>query len=184
MTDGRIATRYAQALFNAALKQDILQSVNDELAAIASAVASNPSFKNFLKDPKTTDEQKLQVFTKTFGDRVTALTMEFVRLLVRKGRDEAIYPISLKFTELLRAHQNVIKALVTSAQQLSADEQKKIVTKIEKQLGGKLDAEFVVDEKLIGGVTVAYGAYVLDGSVRGQLERLREHMIYDLLKQA
>lgn len=184
MTEGRVAKRYAKALFNAALKQNIVASVDDDLAVIASSLNNSAKFKAFLLQPQTTDEQKEQVFTKTFSDKVTALTMSFIRLLVDKRRDDQITAIQLAFAELRREHENTSKAIVTTAEELSDQERKKVVTTIESKLGRKVMPEFVVDPKIMGGITVAYDDYVLDGSVRGKLDRLRERMLYDLLKQA
>ncbi len=184
MTDSRVAKRYARALFNAALKQTIVSSVDDDLAGITDALKNSDKFRVFLKNPNTTDVQKLQVFEKTFGDRVTALSLEFIRMLIRKGRDEQLFQIQLEYAALKRDHENITRAIVTSADELSQDEKNNIVSTIESKLGRKLEAEFAIDPKLMGGVTVAYDDYVLDGSVRGKLDRLRERMIYDLLKQA
>lgn len=184
MTDSRVAKRYAKALFQAALKQDIVASVDDDLAGITASLRASEKFRTFLKSPSTTDSQKNEVFTKTFSDKVTALTMEFLRMLVRKGRDEQLFQIQLEYAELKRRHENITKAVVTSSEELTEDQKQKIVSTIESKLGRKLQPEFAIDPKIMGGVTVAYDDFVLDGSVRGKLDRLRERMIYDLLKQA
>lgn len=184
MTDSRVAKRYARALFNAALKQQSLGNVDDDLAGITGALTNSEGFRKFLKSPNTTDENKVTLFEKTFASRVTPLTMEFVRMLIRKGRDEQLHQIQLEFAALKRQHESITRAVVTSADELSESEKTKIVSTIESKLGRKLQAEFQIDANLMGGVTVAYDDYVLDGSVRGKLNRLRERMIYDLLKQA
>lgn len=184
MTDSRVAKRYARALFNAALKENIVASVHDDLAGIVATLQRSEDVRSFLKKPQTTDSQKEQLFTNTFSDKVTALTMSFVRLLIQKGRDEQLFQIQLEFESLRRQHERITKAVVTSSEPLDADQQKKVIEKIESKLGKKIEPEFAVDSKLMGGITVAYDDYVLDGSVKGKLERLREKLLYDLLKQA
>ncbi len=184
MTDSRVAKRYARALFNSALKENIVASVNDDLAGIVAALRNSDSFRDFLKKPQTTDKQKEQVFTNTFSDKITALSMSFIRLLIQKGRDDQLFQIQIEFDILRRDFEKVTKALVTSAEPLDAEQQKKVISTIESKLGKTLEPEFAVDPKLMGGITVAYDDYVLDGSVKGKLERLREKLLYDLLKQA
>lgn len=183
MTDSRVAKRYARALFNVAKQQNIIPSVDDDLAGITATLSASTNFRSFLKAPQTTSEQKLQVFSKTFGDRITALTLDFVRLLVRKNRDDLLHQVQIEFSNLRREFESVTKIVVTSSEELSDDHKSKILDKIGRQLGQTLEPEFVVDPKLMGGVTVAYDDYVIDGSVRGKLDRLRERMLYDVLKQ-
>lgn len=184
MQDRRVAKRYAKALFNAALKQDIVKSVSDDLGAVTGAITGNERFRNFLRDPKTSEADKLKMFEKAFSDKTTALTMGFIRLLMDKRRDEEIFGVRMEFEELRRAHESVGKAVIASASPLDAKQQAAVVAKFEKELGKKLEAEFTVDPALMGGVKVTFDNYVLDGTVRGQLDRMKEKLLYDLLKQA
>lgn len=184
MTDSRVAKRYAKALFNAALKLNIVQSVSDDLAAITGALRNSEAFRKFMTRPETTSADKVNLLDKTLGDRVTALTLDFVRLLIKKRRDDELTLIQLEFEQLKRDHENVVKAVITSAEELTDDQKERIIATISKRVGRTLQAEFHVDPKLIGGVKVTYDNFVLDGTVRGHLDKLRERLLYDLLKQA
>lgn len=184
MSDMRVAKRYAKALFNTALGQNTVTSVSDDLAALTSAIRDNDGFREFLSRPQTEKKDKLALFEKVFGDKITATSMAFVRLLIEKGRDEELTGIKLAFDEMRRNHERVVRAIVESAAELDASQRKAVITKIEAETGNKLEPEFVVNPELIMGVKVTYGDYVLDGSVRGQLNRMRERLVYDLLKQA
>ncbi len=184
MDDSRVAKRYARALFNTAKREGIVSSVDDDLKAVTTAFRNSAGFRDFLLSPQTDDAQKTGLVTKVFGDRVTALTMSALRLLIAKRRDEEIYAIQKEYAELRRRLDGVTKANVTSAQPLDKAQQDAIIAKIASGTGRSVEAEFDTDPKVIGGVRVIYDDYILDGTVSGQLERMKEKLLYDLLKQA
>jgi F-type H+-transporting ATPase subunit delta len=76
-----------------------------------------------------------------------------------------------------------VYATVTSATILDREQQDAIVAKVETVLGKKVEPEFLTDSALIGGVKVAYDNFVLDGTAKGALNKLRDKLRYDLLKQ-
>lgn len=184
MTDARVAKRYASALFSSALKQDILQSVEDDLDGICALISHSDKLKKFLKNPTMTREAKLALMEKTFGDRVTALTMHAFRLLLKRRREDLIHHVKIEFAELRRNHDNVTYAVVESSFELGDDHKNAIIERVTKASGRNVEAEFLIDETMIGGVKVTYDNFVLDGTVRGYLNRMKDNLLYDLLKQA
>ena len=184
MTDARVAKRYASALFNTALKQDVLQSVEDDLDGICGVISHSPELKRFLSNPTMTREAKLTLMERTFSDRVTALTMHVFRLLLKRRREDLIYHVRHEYAELRRHHSNVSYAIVESSVELSDDHRRRIIEKVTQASGRKVEAEFRIDPNMIGGVRVTYDNYVLDGTARGYLTRMKDRILYDLLKQA
>ena len=183
MTDGRIARRYAKALYQAAKKADIVQSVEDDLGLITTVSNNSPAFKRLLANPSATKEFKLEVFAKAFSDRVTAMTMHFLRLLLEKGREDNLDLVKFAYQNLRRIDQGVIEAVVTTTIELTEAEKRRLIDKLTRASGKTIEAQFEVDQALIGGIRVAYDNYVLDGSVRGALGRMKDRLIYDVLKQ-
>lgn len=184
MTDARVARRYAGALFSAARKQDIVHPVESDLETIHGLLVSRKEFGALLRNPDVTPERKLAFLEKVFSDRVTALTMAALRLLVQKRREDLIAVVYLRYAELRREAESVARVVVTSAYPLDEAERDRIALRVGQQTGRTIEASYEVDPKLIGGVRVAYDDYVLDGSVRGNLKRLRQTILTDLLKQA
>lgn len=183
MTDARVARRYAKALFLASKKADIVASVEDDLNLMSAVSSQSPAFKRLLSNPSATREFKQEIFTKSFSDRVTAMTMQFVRLLLDKGREDNLDLIRLAFQELRREDQGVIQVVVTTTIDLNEVEKRKLIDKLTRASGKTIEAEFETDSSLIGGIKVSYENYVLDGSVSGSLSRLKDRLIYDVLKQ-
>jgi F-type H+-transporting ATPase subunit delta len=183
MADTRVARRYAQALFQIALKQGIVRGVEDDLGAFVEARRTGTSVKAFLQSPTVAREAKIKVLDEKFSDQMTALGLNAIKLMVSKGREDKLDQIYDAFVVIRRNYDGIIYAAITSAEVLPIDQKDAIVQKISQILGKTVEAEFHVDPSQIGGVKVAYDNYVLDGTVRGTLSKLREKLRYELLKQ-
>lgn len=181
--DGRVAKRYARAFFSAARAEGMVAAMDADLRSVADALHTSAAFRDFMARPSTSEADKLAMFDKVFGDRITSMTHQAVRLVIEKRRDEYLTAISKEFSDLRRHDELVTRAVVTTADTLGQVERDKIVAKLEADLGRKVEAEFDTDASLIGGVRIVYDNYILDGSVRGQLDKLRDKILYDVLKQ-
>jgi F-type H+-transporting ATPase subunit delta len=184
MHDKKVAKRYATALYKEAVRNDVISSVEADLDAITALISSATQFKDFLMSPHVGREEKIRIADKLFSDRVTALTMQFIRLLLEKRREAEFDAIREEFTTLRRANSNVIFAEVTSAMALDQAHREALEMTLAEKSGKRVEAVYDVDPSLIGGLRVAYGEYVLDGTVKGSLRRLSDTLKHDLLKEA
>lgn len=183
MEDSRVGRRYAQALFTTARKYDVVRPVESDLDAIVGLLENDREFRDFLIAPFRSREEKAQILERLFSDRVTALTMQVLRVMIEKRREEDIPAVRSEYIALRRESEGVVHAVVTSAEMLDDNQKQAVVERLARVLDKKIEADFEIDPLLIGGVRVASGNYVLDGSVRGALSKLREKLRYDLLKQ-
>ena len=184
MEDHRVARRYAQALFEIARKNDIVQAVEDDLAAFSKLLKNDAEFRHFFVAPYTSRSEKIEIVDKIFSDRITALTLQLIRVMLEKGRERETQGVETAFANLRREQEGVVHATVTSVIELTDKQKSALLAKLEATQGKKFEADFEIDPRLLGGVKVAYGSYVLDGSVRGALDRLRDNLRHDVLKQA
>lgn len=184
MQDSRAAKRYARALFSAAQKQNCVNDVDADLAGVVAVLQSSPKFKDFMVSPVTNDKDKTNLIDKTFSGRVNPLTLQMLHLLVAKGRDGELLHIQLEYSALRRQSERIVKAVIESAVELDEAQKNAVVAKIGNITGNRVEPEYRVDPRLIGGVKVTYDNYVLDGTARGYLDKMKETLIYDLLKQS
>ena len=184
MTDARIGRRYAQALFNAAKNHKMVSAVEEDMSGIANLMRQDPAFRRFILVPFNSADEKKTVLQNVLGDRVTALTMQVLKVMLDKGREAEFESVANEFSTLRRTAADIEFATVTSAYTLEPHQKDAIVQGLEKRLAKTVEAKFVVDPRVIGGVRVAYGSFVLDGSARGHLDRLRERLLRDVLHQA
>ena len=176
MKDLRVTHRYAQALFDTAVSGNVVDSVESDLNSIDHLIRNDGDFRAFLFSPSRSSEEKAEILEKTLGDRVTALTLRVVRLMLEKRREHELGSLKEAFTALRREQQGIIYVTIKSAMALTKDQEQSVVTKLGASLGTKIDTHFSVDPSLVGGITVAYNDVVLDGSVTGAFKRLKESL--------
>lgn len=179
----RVASRYARALFNAGRSANILDSISADLAGVVGAIERDAKFRTFLINPQVAREQKLSLLGNVFSDRVTALTMAALRLMVEKGREELIPYVREEFDALKRDHDSVKRVKIVSDRPLSDVHREAIIQKISTATRKTVVADVSIDPNLLGGVLVEIDGYVMDGTVRGSLNRMRENLVHNLLKQ-
>jgi F-type H+-transporting ATPase subunit delta len=184
VSEKRVARRYARALFNVAKKGNVIESVESDLDLVAGLLSRERKFKDFLYSPRVGRDEKLKLLERVFSDRVTAITMKALRLILSKNRHRMFPDLREQYVSLRREFGNVLYAEVASSTHLDDNTRKRILAKLESASGKRVEAEFRMDKTLIGGVKVSYGNYVLDGTIRGGLRRLRDQLRYELLKQA
>ena len=181
--DARVGKRYAQALFGTAQRYDVVQAVEDDLSSIIGLMEKDRAFRHFLIAPYTSRDEKVKTIERIFSDRITALTMQVLRVMLEKRREGEIKAVYNEFVNLRREANKTLFVTVTSAEALEESQRKALLAKIEASSGQKVEAEFHVEPALVGGVKIAFENYVLDGTIKGALAHLRDRLKHDILKQ-
>jgi F-type H+-transporting ATPase subunit delta len=163
---------YAHALFEAAEERGKLETIRDQLAQVAAAEAEVPELRELLRNPQVDPRARAAALEDLLsgGDE---LLRNFLLLLADKGRSGQLEEIAREFDRLVAEHEGVISAELTTAVELSDDDEQRLLKQIEQASGRKIEATRSVDPGLIGGIVLQIGSHRLDASVRGRLERLR-----------
>jgi len=177
MKDVRVARRYAAALFGVAERDGILDSVAQDLTLISRFVAEVPYLRAVLNQPLVSDERKNKVANDAFGDRVTATSLNFLKLLIRKRREELIDECVREFRLRLAERNNTVDATATSAVPLSPAQAERLTESLAHMTGKTVHLTAEVDGAIVGGVIVRLGDTIIDGSVRGRLQRLEQQLL-------
>lgn len=172
-----VAERYAAALADVAAEQKNSDAVKRELEAFVEAFFSIPDLRNALENPALNAEVKRKVIAEIAAKMgIHSAVRNFIYLVVDHRRTEMLPEIQEAFREELNARLGIVEAEVTSARELSAGEKKELTSVLEKRTGKKVEARFQEDGALLGGAVVRLGSTIYDGSVRDQLNRLREKL--------
>jgi F-type H+-transporting ATPase subunit delta len=169
------ARRYAEAAFDIAERDGNPEAWLRELER-AAALVSNEKAERILDNPALPLERRRELLEVALGKDVPKALHNLLLLLLRRGRVDLVPRVAAAFRQLLNRRLGVTTAVVTSATELSAQDLRAITERLEQLTGGKVEAEFRVDPSLIGGVSVRVGDRLIDGSVRGRLERLRDRV--------
>jgi F-type H+-transporting ATPase subunit delta len=169
------ARRYAEAAFEVALADDRLDAWSEELAYAAN-VLGLAEVERIVDSPAVPLADRSALVARLLEDRVQPGALRLVDLLVSRGRANALPRVSEEFHRLLNEHRGIVMATVISAVPLSADETSAMRARVEAMAGAAVELETRVDPALIGGVTVQVRDQLLDASIRGRLERLRDQL--------
>lgn len=172
-----LARRYAGALFEAAKVLNAVDNVESDLGMVTYSLDESPQLGETLTHPLIPSDRKKQIISSIFKGKVQDVTLDFLFLLVDKRREEIIPDVESEYVNLANQYRKIVTVAVTSAVELSDDEQAKLRMKLGELTGKTAELELSVDPALIGGLLVQIGDTVLDGSVRGQLAALREKML-------
>ena len=174
MPSGSLARRYARALMAIGVDTDEYVAIGAEIAILASAMKISRELGETLSNPAfpRSDRQKVLI---AILDRIgaRAVVKNFTLLLLDRERVAALPDISRELSAMIDERSGRVKAVVTSATALSADQLGEIEKTLARSSGKQVDIESKVDPDLLGGVVAKVGDMVYDGSLRTQLANMR-----------
>jgi len=167
---------YARALFQAAKEKGRLGEVGEELGDFAQALRDVPELRALLRNPELDPRTKTAALQDILGG-AEELVRNFVLLVVEKHRGSELDEIHREFERLLAVEERRVRVELTTAFELSKEEECAILGQIEQASGGrKVEATTRVDPGLIGGIVLQAGSLRVDASVRGRLRRLKQEL--------
>jgi F-type H+-transporting ATPase subunit delta len=176
MKDPGLARRYAEALFTVAKEREAEQEINDQLRVLSELLAHDRSLRGFLGTPRIASERKDEVLRRSLGGRAHRALAEFLVLLRRKGRLGLIGEIAEKYREIFEEDRGIVRALVRTATAMAADERRRLIRTLESRTGRTIVLQEEIVPDLIGGAVVVAEGQIIDGTIRHQLDLLRERL--------
>ena len=172
MQNQTLARRYATAVFSLASDAGNVERVGSELETILRTIHSDPAILRYFRSPVVNRVEKEKTLLDSLQGKVGDVALHTLLLLVRKRREGLLEELVLEYGNIARAARGVDPLTVTTARELSSGEVRALVERLERTYGKKFEANVTVDPSLIGGVRVAMGDRLIDGSVAGRLEEL------------
>jgi F-type H+-transporting ATPase subunit delta len=177
MSAAAIAKVYAEALFALASERGRREAFDREIAELAGVFREQREIRNFFSSPGTPREEKLKVIDESIAPHVDDLAANFLRLLVRKGRELLFGRILEAYEDLVDAAEGRIEVRVRSAVELSDEVAGRITEELARMTGQTVQLQTEVDPGLIGGLAIRLGDRLLDASLATRLRRLRERAL-------
>lgn len=172
MADFTTAARpYAKAVFELAQEQGQFDAWSGRLE-FWSALVANPEMSKRLDAPGLTHQDKAGLIETVAGDEMEDNGRNFIRLLSENNRLALLPDVQGLYEELRAEAEGEIEATVTTAFELSDEQQQNIIAALSKRLDRKVRIVSVVDSDLIGGAIIRAGDLVIDGSLKGRVENM------------
>ncbi len=176
MQDIRVAKRYADAIYSAAVEAGVLDNVIEDVISLLGLIRDSDEFNAFLQNLLIVPESKQSILQELFGNQLDPLVLNALFLLVLKKRERSTEDILLAFTQLVDEQSGRLVADVTSAIELTSKQQDALVEKLSGYSGKQVRLSMRVDSSIKGGFIAKLGDTVFDGSVVTQLQRLKRQL--------
>lgn len=178
MITGSLARRYAKALLEIGVRQQTYDALGRELDRTADVFAKSPELRTALENPVfPLDKRRLVLDELARRLALSKTVRNFVMLLLEKGRIAALPDIARAHHALVDEHAGRVRATVTSARPLDPKLEARLKSALEKQSGKTVLLEKREDPSIVGGLVTQLGDLVYDGSVRTQLQQMREKLL-------
>jgi F-type H+-transporting ATPase subunit delta len=170
------ARRYAEAVLELARRDGSFDRWLADLRLVAD-VAADPAMAAVLENRALPFPARRAVFEKILAGRTSPEALNLALLLAKRGRSEILPAVATEFKRLVDRERGVVAATISSAVPLAPAELEAIRARIREMIGADVELESREEPELIGGVSVRIGDRLIDASVRGRLERLRERLV-------
>jgi F-type H+-transporting ATPase subunit delta len=165
------ARPYAKAVFEMAQAENDLGGWSETLSLL-SAVASDEAMRKTIDVPASSRQSKSDLLIKVCGDKLTDKAKNLVRLMADNERLSLLADVSNQFESLKAESEGTVEAVVRTAMNLDDSQQNRIAEALGKRLNRKVNVVCVVDESLLGGAIIQANDLVIDGSIKGKLDKL------------
>jgi len=173
-----VASRYARALVEVVLEHHIdSDAARQQLRAMVDAVHESLELRRVWESPAVLPEQKLALLD-AIAAKIGAVKpiRNFMAVIIDHRRLGMLDDIVRVFETELDAQLGFAEVQVSSARPLSAEQQREVEARVERMTGKRIRASYVSNPELLGGLLVRVGDTIYDGSVRGQLEKMRQDL--------
>lgn len=173
-----VARRYAAALADVVTSRGESQHVREELSAWEAMMQANTQLIEIFRHPTIPQEQKRGVLNELLKrSSVSPTTANFLQVLLQNHRLADLSEINRQFTQELDRRAGVVNAEVITARPIPREAQESLRARLAELTGRSVRLQFEVDDDLIGGVVTRIGSTMYDGSVRSQLQQIKQKMV-------
>jgi F-type H+-transporting ATPase subunit delta len=168
---------YAEALFEAAREREELEEVVGDLRDFVEALRESEELRLFFYGKQIPEREKRRAID-ALTEGMALSTRNFLKVLSDNGREEILEEVLLRYEELVKEYLGRMEVELTTAIELSEAEQERLRERLGAILEGReVILQTSVNPDLLGGAVFRFGGRMLDSSVRGQLQSLREEML-------
>ena len=167
---------YAVALFSIALESEEHAQIYGDMEYLKELVNDNPEYIDYLVNSSIPKSERVNNLREVFEGRVCDPVFAFLNVLLEHRDTNVLLSAIDEFRSLYEDYMNVADAVVTSVVELTDEQKKKLISKLSLVTGRRIRATYVIDSSLIGGLSVTVDGKLYDGSIKKNLNNLKEVM--------
>lgn len=176
MDTGLIAVRYAKALLECAIQLKQEDAIYGEMQTLSTNYIQVPQLRFTIDNPTLDSKKKLLLLKTACGGDIKDLTVKFLELVFKEGRESVLQFMSSSYLTLYRKRKNIIRGKLTTAVPVSAETEAKMKQMVERRTQGTVEFNTEVKPEIIGGFILEYDTYCFDASVKTKLQRVLKQL--------
>ncbi len=169
-----LSNRYAQALFDLAGEFKARDKVDADLKQVGKVFAENRELRIIIANPVIDEHKKIKIIDAIFENSLHELSIKFLRLITKKGREKYIPYICEAYDAIYKEYKNILPVNLTTALKADAKVKSEITTKLKDSTKMNIELSEKVNEDIIGGFIVDFQDYQYDASIINQLNKLKK----------
>lgn len=171
----RIASRYAKSLIDFGKEQGNLETLSSDMAIVKEAI-QNKDLENLVRSPIIKPSKKVVILKKIFEGSIDKVTMAFLELITKKGREPMLPELTVAFEEQYNKLKKLTAVKLTTASPITEAALASIKDHLLKSnvTDDKVELETAVDADILGGFTLEMGDKLYDASVAHQLDKVKK----------
>lgn len=177
MIGSRVSRRYARALFLQAQENKLIDTIEKDLSDVKEIVEKSKEFSAMILSPVIPSAEKKKIFTEIFEKKIHPLSLNFLYLLLNKGREKFLLDTIWNFSRLIDDYRGIVRGQLFSAYPLNPNQMEELKKKLDRITGKNVQLTQQVDSSLIGGFVVKLDDTIIDSSIRNQLVKMKDVMI-------
>lgn len=175
MNDGKISVRYSHALFESALENKMLDKIYQDMIFI-SGICTISELKELLESPIIVPSKKIEILHKVIGENLEKLTLSFIDMIIKKGRENFLPSIARVFIHETKEYNGITESVLTTAIKVDAKIKQQITDLISGIFKTKVELKEIVDKDIIGGFILRVEDNFIDASVRNKLRKIEKEL--------
>ncbi len=177
MRFSKVATVYANSLYNYASEKNKIAEVFDDVLSVARMARKSADLRRVIGNPTVKHSVKFQVISDVAQNNCTEETKYFIKYLYDHERIDAVLEIFEAFLVLKDEREGLLRVDVCSAETLSPEQKAGIISRLEVKYAKHIELTEKIDPTIIGGFIVTVGDTIIDASVKNQLTQIKKKLI-------
>lgn len=174
MIKSQVGRRYSKAIFDIAEEKNQVKEIYELLNSAMVLYRTDKEFKNFIRNPLISNEEKKLVLNEIFG-KDNRDNINILLYILDKGRINCIKYIVAEYLKIYYRKNRILDVRATFTKELTDEQKKKLIDKLSQKTGKEINLEIKIDKNILGGGVIRIGDKIIDGSIRRELDNWKRN---------
>ena len=174
MIKSQVGRRYSKAIFDIAEEKKQVKEIYELLNSAMVLYRTDIEFKNFIRNPLISNEEKKLVLNEIFG-KDNSDNLNILLYILDKGRINCIKYIVAEYLKIYYRKNRILDVRATFTKELTDEQKKKLIDKLSQKTGKEINLEIKIDKNILGGGVIRIGDKIIDGSIRRELDNWKRN---------